>query len=552
MHTTPVAGSIPTAGTNTLSVTFTPTDTANYTPVSKTVQLIVNQATPIVTWANPAAIVYGTALSSTQLDATSSVPGQLVYTPSLGSILAAGTNTLSVSFTPADTTNYTSITKTVQIAVSQYTPIITWADSASIVYGTPLSSTQLNAVVYQPNSSTTIPGTFVYSPASGASFMVGTQALTVTFTPTDTSDYTTATKTVSLVVTQSALIVSADSFTRLYGTANPTFTGTVTGSHGGDTFVESFSNSGTLVSQPGQYPIIPSVTGTNLADYSQIVQNGTLSVTKAPAIATMSFSTTNIAVYLPVTITTSVTSTTSGTPTGTVNLLDNGNPLGSATVTNGIATYSTSSLTVGTHVISAAYSGDVDFNSSTASAASGVNSISITPLDFAIQLTNSSTVEGTYGTTRQFTFHITPIGGSYPGTVQLSASQTGPLLASYTFSPATIDKMGGPTDITLTIATQKLALVESPQGRSSRLSRIALGFFLLPLLGLRYSRRSSRRLTRLVMHSLLILSTLGAIGTLTGCGTGYTDHTYPITVTANSNGIQHTVTVDFHIDQSAQ
>jgi hypothetical protein len=39
---------------------------------------------------------------------------------------------------------------------------------------------------------------------------------------------------------------------------------------------------------------------------------------------------------------------------------------------------------------------------------------------------------------------------------------------------------------------------------------------------------------------------------MTGCGSGYFDHNYPITVTATSNGIQHTVSVDFHIDQSPQ
>jgi len=93
---------------------------------------------------------------------------------------------------------------------------------------------------------------------------------------------------------------------------------------------------------------------------------------------------------------------------------------------------------------------------------------------------------------------------------------------------------------------------ESQQDRSRRLSHIALGLFLLPLLGLRYSRRSSRKLTRLIIHSLLILSSLGAIGTLTGCGSGYFDRTYPIVVTANSNGIQHTVNVEYHIDQSPQ
>src|SRR5207253_1264244 len=147
---TPAAGSIPTAGTDTLSVTFTPTDTASYTTATKTVQITVTQATPVITWADPASIIYGTALSGTQLNATASVPGTLVYTPAAGSIPAAGTDTLSVTFTPTDTTSYTTTTKTVQITVTQATPVITWSNPASIVYGTALSSTQLNATASLP------------------------------------------------------------------------------------------------------------------------------------------------------------------------------------------------------------------------------------------------------------------------------------------------------------------------------------------------------------------------------------------------------------------
>jgi hypothetical protein len=56
----------------------------------------------------------------------------------------------------------------------------------------------------------------------------------------------------------------------------------------------------------------------------------------------------------------------------------------------------------------------------------------------------------------------------------------------------------------------------------------------------------------MITYCLLILSSLGAIGTLTGCGSGYFDRTYPITVTAVSNGIQHSVDVKYHIDQSPQ
>src|SRR5207244_8447444 len=122
--------------------------------------LTVSQATPVITWAPPAGITYGTALSATQLNATASVPGVLVYTPAAGSIPAAGTDALSVTFTPTDTVNYTGATKTVQLTVSQATPVITWATPAGITYGTALSAVQLNATA-------SVPGSFVYTPEIG-------------------------------------------------------------------------------------------------------------------------------------------------------------------------------------------------------------------------------------------------------------------------------------------------------------------------------------------------------------------------------------------------
>src|SRR6201999_3108248 len=128
---TPAAGTIPATGTDTLSVTFTPTDTASYSIVTTTVQLVVTQAAPVITWSNPASIVFGTALSPAQLNATASVPGNLVYTPAAGSIPAAGTDTLSVTFTPTDTTSYSTTTQTVQIVVTQAAPVITWSNPAS-------------------------------------------------------------------------------------------------------------------------------------------------------------------------------------------------------------------------------------------------------------------------------------------------------------------------------------------------------------------------------------------------------------------------------------
>jgi hypothetical protein len=132
-------------------------------------------------------------LSATQLDASSTVAGTFVYAPASGTVLTAGTHTLSVTFTPTDTTDYTTATATVQLTVNKATPAITWATPAAITYPTALSATQLDA-------SSTVAGTFVYSPASGTVLTAGAHTLSVTLTPTDTTDYTTATATVQVIV----------------------------------------------------------------------------------------------------------------------------------------------------------------------------------------------------------------------------------------------------------------------------------------------------------------------------------------------------------------
>jgi hypothetical protein len=115
---TPGTGTVLSAGSHTLKVSFTPTDTVHYNSISsKSVSIVVNKGTPIVTWNTPAPIAINQALSSTQLNATASVAGKFTYTPASGTKFStAGTYTLSVKFTPTDT-NYVTVTATVQIVV---------------------------------------------------------------------------------------------------------------------------------------------------------------------------------------------------------------------------------------------------------------------------------------------------------------------------------------------------------------------------------------------------------------------------------------------------
>ena len=72
-----------------------------------------------ITWPTPTAIVYGTALSGTQLDASANVAGSFSYSPVAGTVLPAGPQTLSVTFTPYDTADYATTTVTVQLTVNK-------------------------------------------------------------------------------------------------------------------------------------------------------------------------------------------------------------------------------------------------------------------------------------------------------------------------------------------------------------------------------------------------------------------------------------------------
>ncbi len=191
----PAEGAVLAAGTHKPSVIFIPADTANYTRAQVAVSLTVTRAKPAIAWPMPAPIAYGAALSATELNATASVPGTFVYIPAEGAVLAAGTHKPSVIFIPADTANYTRAQVAVSLTVTEATPVIAWPEPAPIAYGAALSATELNAAA-------SVPGTFVYTPATGEVLAAGTYMLSVTFTPADAANYTTAQAAVSLAVTE--------------------------------------------------------------------------------------------------------------------------------------------------------------------------------------------------------------------------------------------------------------------------------------------------------------------------------------------------------------
>ncbi len=121
-------------------------DTNFLTSTSSALGITVGPGAPVITWDNPAPITYGTLLSSTQLNATASVPGTFSYTPSAFTLLSAGTQTLKVVFTPTSG-GYTTASSSVTLVVNPATPQINWPTPAPITFGTALSGIQLNATV---------------------------------------------------------------------------------------------------------------------------------------------------------------------------------------------------------------------------------------------------------------------------------------------------------------------------------------------------------------------------------------------------------------------
>jgi glucuronoarabinoxylan endo-1,4-beta-xylanase len=161
------------------------------------------------------------------------------------------------------------------------TPTITWAAPAAITYGAALSATQLDA-------SSSVAGTFSYSPAAGTVPAAGTQTLNVSFTPNDTTDYNSASGSVSLTVNKAPLSVTAANQTMTYGGTLPALTGTLTGVVNSDNITASYATTATATSVVGSYAITATLAdpGSKLSNYTVTNTPGALTVTQAPSAVT--------------------------------------------------------------------------------------------------------------------------------------------------------------------------------------------------------------------------------------------------------------------------
>jgi hypothetical protein len=267
-------------------------------------------------------------------------------------------------------------------------------------------------------------------------------------------------------------------------------------------------------------------------------------VNKATPALSLAPGASSLLVSNPLTLTATASSTLR-TPTGTVTFLDGTASLGTIALTGGVATLTTSSLAVGSHSITAVYSGDSNFTSQTSAASTvQVNDFNLTISASSSSAGDSSTSQTVLpGGTATYTFTISPTGATtFRAAVNLTVSGL-PAGATYAITPTSIASGAGATQVTLSVNLPKqTAMLHSGE----KLAPLSLALLLLPFVG--RLRRSSRRLMRLAAVLLLVLAGAGAAATLTGCGstTGFfasPQTTYNVTITGTSGALSHATTV---------
>jgi hypothetical protein len=185
------------------SVTYAPTDTTNYNTATSTVGVTVNKAAPSVTaWPVASPISYGQTLAASTLSGGSATPaGSFAFTtPSTAP--SAGTAMQSVTYAPTDTTNYNTASGTESVTVSKAAPSVTaWPVASPISYGQTLAASTLSG------GSATPPGSFAFATPSTAP-SAGTALQSVTYAPTDATNYNTASSMVGVTVSPKPLTVT--------------------------------------------------------------------------------------------------------------------------------------------------------------------------------------------------------------------------------------------------------------------------------------------------------------------------------------------------------
>jgi len=280
-----------------------------------------------------------------------------------------------------------------------------------------------------------------------------------------------------------------------------------------------------------------------LSSTSAIVVVTVINPGTTPTTSALSVTANNPTFGSSVTFTATVTHSTGvAAPTGTVNFNDGLNSIGSAPVdAQGHAVFTTSSLAVGAHSITAVYGGDATYASST-SAAVVVTVVAPIPPDYSVNIPNGSATV-TAGQAANFSISVTPQGG-FNATINFACNGL-PAASSCGFNPPTLTPNGSAASTTLTVNTTARSTASAQPLNGSTLAALAtFGFLGIVFLG------SATRRKRSVRIACMLLLLAVAVFAIASCGggsppppppvTGTPAGTFTVTVSATSGATTHT------------
>lgn len=230
-----------------------------------------------------------------------------------------------------------------------------------------------------------------------------------------------------------------------------------------------------------------------------------------------------------VTFSAHVTGAGSSTPGGTVTFNDGSTALGTGTLnSSGLATFTTAALCVGSHTISAIYSGDANNAAST----SASTTQTVNPAEFNIAATPASAAV-TSGQSASFTLTVTP-QGSFTSPINFSCTGL-PAHASCAFNSTSLTPNTSTMTTTVTVTTMRASSMLAPPRPSGRHSGPMYAFWMpmgiagVVLLGSGNKKRLSGKTSVLTLTLVLLIGGLVACGG--GGGASTTSSTTPSTTT---------------------
>src|SRR5205823_173335 len=250
-------------------------------------------------------------------------------------------------------------------------PLTITADNQSMVYGSTvpaLTASYSGLVNNDTSASFTTPPALATTATSGSHVAGGPYAITAAGAVDP--DYAINYADGNLMVTPAPLTISAAAQSKIFGQSDPTLSYQVNGLQSTDTATSVVSgmpsrSAGDSVSG-SPYAITQGTLKAN-SDYTLAFKDSSLSIKPDSTTTILQTSAVNVPSGQSVTLTAMVepTVSSSDTESGSVVFSDQGTTLATVPVTNGTATFTTSTLSVGDHAITAAYVGDANHSVST-------------------------------------------------------------------------------------------------------------------------------------------------------------------------------------------